>query len=868
MIQAVLDIENTDKVVLIGHSMGGLEIREYLQRGFDGTTGGRGTNWVDQTSSSGHRVARVVTTGTPHGGSNHTGGSLQFIPGVNEKCEAVRDLRYPYIKPGIPPVSVPAPYMFGGAENQFQWDPSPHHLDVNCNGVTTNTITGISSGTSYNASMPLPTNIRYTYITSNFSGTGQDGLVELTKMWLYSGSTPTPSSADTILLAINHLQQPMDVPSIIRGMDEPDDTTYAYAVPIGQATQCFITKKMNLAATDRDVFKVWATANGALTFSTMDIGSQVDSLIISTASGEVGRVGDTNGVASVFIANATQGTLYYATVRGTATDTSLQIPYTFLAASTNSPSTQASNISSSSVQETQFTFDWTDGDGDARAVFIKQGNTGSVMPDDSATYTGNTIFGSGDQVGSSGWYCVYNGTQHPGGIMVTGLTAGTDYRVMVCEYNGAGGNESYNSSPATGNPETITTSSTSALSGQVGVGETQTYASLTGTGGLFEAINTLGLSGNLIAHISSNLTEDGTHPLRQWTEYSGTGYTVTIMPDGNSERVISGYVDSLNGMVRFDGADRVTIDGSDDGEGRYLRFVNTYDGGNVLGVLNGVNNFAARNCTIEGNDSIGGEGKLIFIKATGTANDGITISDNIIRKSAGEFWNNIVGVSATGEAGISNVTIVRNEFINLCTGLWVDSTQGNHWLIHENSFYGTDSLRQLNAIEFNAAASSNDTISKNYIGGKAPVCGGSPLRILYNIKGIVFQTEAGNNNLIMNNTIQNIDGGNLNSDKRFKGIQFFSDGVIRGNIIGHPTDSAKGIIFDMDIASTFQAIRTNTDSTLNNTIANIYMYAESHLLQSKTLEAPATFIGITIIEDGSSPVVAGNKIYSIGVKED
>jgi len=220
MIQAVLDVDSAEYVVLIGHSMGGLEIREYLQRGYNGTPSGRGTNWVDQTSAYGHRVIRVVTTGTPHGGSNHTGGSLQYVPGVNEKTEACRDLRYPYIKPGIPPVNVPAPYLFGGAENQFQWNPSPHNLDVNCNGATTNTITGLSSGTRYNASMPLPTNIRYTYITSNFGGTGHDGLVELSKMWLYSGSTPTPASADTLLLDINHLQQPLDVPSIIRGMDE------------------------------------------------------------------------------------------------------------------------------------------------------------------------------------------------------------------------------------------------------------------------------------------------------------------------------------------------------------------------------------------------------------------------------------------------------------------------------------------------------------------------------------------------------------------------------------------------------------------------------------------------------------------------
>lgn len=98
MIKSVLAIENSKKVILIGHSMGGLEIREYLQRGFDGTINGRGTNWVDQIEPDGHRVIRVVTLGTPHLGSNHTGSALsQLLSGVNESSEACR--RPPLPKP-------------------------------------------------------------------------------------------------------------------------------------------------------------------------------------------------------------------------------------------------------------------------------------------------------------------------------------------------------------------------------------------------------------------------------------------------------------------------------------------------------------------------------------------------------------------------------------------------------------------------------------------------------------------------------------------------------------------------------------------------------------------------------------------------
>ena len=54
----VLQLTGRDKVILMGHSMGGLAAREYLQNP---------SNW--QLDGQTH-VAKLVTTGTPHGGSN------------------------------------------------------------------------------------------------------------------------------------------------------------------------------------------------------------------------------------------------------------------------------------------------------------------------------------------------------------------------------------------------------------------------------------------------------------------------------------------------------------------------------------------------------------------------------------------------------------------------------------------------------------------------------------------------------------------------------------------------------------------------------------------------------------------------------
>jgi hypothetical protein len=120
--------------------------------------------------------------------------------------------------------------------------------------------------------------------------------------------------------------------------------------------------------------------------------------------------------------------------------------------SNSTPTTQATNITFSNIQTNQFSSNWTDGNGSKRAVFIKQDSVGTATPINSTTYTANTAFGSGSQIGTSGWYCVFNSTTHSGGISITNLLPNTKYRVMVCEYNGTAGTEQYNITSANNNP--------------------------------------------------------------------------------------------------------------------------------------------------------------------------------------------------------------------------------------------------------------------------------------------------------------------------------------------------------------------------------------------------------------------------------
>ncbi len=93
------------------------------------------------------------------------------------------------------------------------------------------------------------------------------------------------------------------------------------------------------------------------------------------------------------------------------------------------PPVQATDIVVTNTEVTQADISWTRGSGEKCAVFMKQTDNGSAAPLD-ADLRANTAFGSGTQIGSTGWFCVYNGTGTS--LTVTGLTAEVYYRVMVC----------------------------------------------------------------------------------------------------------------------------------------------------------------------------------------------------------------------------------------------------------------------------------------------------------------------------------------------------------------------------------------------------------------------------------------------------
>ncbi len=119
------------------------------------------------------------------------------------------------------------------------------------------------------------------------------------------------------------------------------------------------------------------------------------------------------------------------------------------------PVTQAFGVGFSATTLSSTTITWTRGNGANCVVFVREDSSGSANPVNNSSYNASTTFGSGTQIGSSGWYCVYNGTGNS--VQLGGLSVNKTYRAQVFEYNGSSGAQLYNKNSGSDNPANAST---------------------------------------------------------------------------------------------------------------------------------------------------------------------------------------------------------------------------------------------------------------------------------------------------------------------------------------------------------------------------------------------------------------------------
>ena len=295
-INIIKQVTGAEKVILVGHSMGGLAAREYIQ-----------SEYYEND------VAKVITIGTPHKGSDITvvpNIIMAWFGSIDGKSEAARDLRtniqliYP----------IPGVYLFGGSEDMIT---GYYDKDVNCNGTENDYIHGLNQFYYH----PFPENISRTWIVSSWLGLNNDGAVFTDNQFINSG--------DTLRTEGIHTDEPTDIDALIRGLDEPSIPDLAYKIGANSINKGFITFQKNNNPTDIDLYKVVLDNDCILTINIS--GNSYSSINqFELLNEDQDSIKGVIGISNAITYTAESGT-YFIRVKGTATagtNPSYQYPYT------------------------------------------------------------------------------------------------------------------------------------------------------------------------------------------------------------------------------------------------------------------------------------------------------------------------------------------------------------------------------------------------------------------------------------------------------------------------------------------------------------------------------------------------------------
>lgn len=241
------------------------------------------------------------------------------------------------------------------------------------------------------------------------------------------------------------------------------------------------------------------------------------------------------------------------------------------------PTSVSTGITFSNIIGTGLRISWANGNGANRIVVARAVNPVTFIPSDLTTYTANTVFGAGADLGS-GEYCVYNGSGSS--VDITNLTSNTLYHFAIYEYNCTAANELYYSTPATasqgttnyvstgtivGSPFCVTSTSSTAVSvpftySSVGSFPTATFtAQLSNSTGSFDSPITIGTiasdgsgSQSISANIPANTTSGTAYRIRVIStdpDITGSDNAVNISISNSPENVVFNAPSEESGQV-------------------------------------------------------------------------------------------------------------------------------------------------------------------------------------------------------------------------------------------------------------------------------------------------------------------------------
>ena len=317
-VQRVMQITGKDKVILVGHSMGGLASREYIQNSY---------NWQADNQ---HHVAKLLTLGTPHGGSNASDSGLGWFAGIQTRSEAIRDLKTTYYYSGDQ-----GRFLFGGMEvnnssnmNEHLTGDDFYNYDVNCNGVIGENVQGLNQ-------KPIDNLIDFSCVIGRITGGTTDGVVaEPSSNFNHYYPTLTyPAKLFYYVSGFDFIENHTELPGypyqMMQGLDEPNVKELAYGI---QTNKNYIgyTTVQNPTGADNDYFKftVADNVNAVVNVSSI-VTSSMNGTILNSAGTAVGAAQNNSGNTLSFTRVLTPGDYFLKLTSTNPTNTNYQTPYQF-----------------------------------------------------------------------------------------------------------------------------------------------------------------------------------------------------------------------------------------------------------------------------------------------------------------------------------------------------------------------------------------------------------------------------------------------------------------------------------------------------------------------------------------------------------
>ena len=390
------------------------------------------------------------------------------------------------------------------------------------------------------------------------------------------------------------------------------------------------------------------------------------------------------------------------------------------------------------------------------------------------------------------------------------------------------------------------------------------FTSLTGSSGLFAALNSTSQAGNNII-VTITASESNESGVIQLTGAAGMWSSLTISPTISLNSTISGSY--AGALIRLSGSSNVTINGSVSGSTLTIANTNTSAAATIQ-FINGASNNVVKHINIQS----AGTADVVFSSTSSTAGNN---NNTISYCNIGPYSTNYpsYGISSTGNISYpnSNETITNNNIYNCTTNfINVSATgNGNSWNISNNNLYSarTGTISQI-GINFLAGSNSN-TISNNYIGGSAYNCGASAWTNSggtgISFTGISIKAGISAASEIINNVIANLNftgslaggftgisvtAGYVNVGVRIDGTTAGGN-TLGGNAVSPITfsSSCTGSIYGISFTSTSSA----GCQISNNTISQI------------TGSGSSSFYGINLAAISASTTLQSNTISNINL---